>query len=140
MPVITRPVASRPNSDGYERDGAHAAHYLVVEAVSQAWEEVLLALGDGLLSPRVLAVVRVAFDYRHEVFVAPGKFQVGVVRIGRSSVELAVRLHQGGRPVVDARVVLAHVNAERTAAVPLTGRQRAALETITVPAGAGSAG
>lgn len=98
------------------------------------WEQVLLGLGDDVLPPRDIAVVRAAFDYRHEVFVAPAEFEVGVVRVGRSSVELAVRVHQGGRPVVDAQVVVAHVDAGRTAAVPLSDRQRAALATITVPA------
>ena len=133
MPSITRPVAARPYSDGSDREGAHAPHYLVVEAVSQVWEEVLLGLGDDVLPPRHLAVVRVAVDYRHEVFVAPGTFEVDVVRIGRTSLELAVRLHQGGRPVVDAQVVLAQVDADRTAARPLSDRQRAALQTIAVP-------
>ncbi len=60
---------------------------------------------------------------------------MGVVRIGRTSVELSVRLHQGGRPVVDAQVVLAHVDAGRTTAVPLSERQRAALQTLALPAG-----
>jgi acyl-CoA thioesterase FadM len=132
--VLTRPVAARPYPDGSDREGAHAPHHLVVEAVSQVWEEVLLDLGDDVLPPRDIAVVRIAVDYRHEVFVAPGDFEVGVVRIGRTSVELAVRLSQGGRPVVDAQVVLAHVDAARTAAVPLTERQRAALAAIAVPA------
>lgn len=136
VPVSTRPVAARPSPDGSDREGAHAPHYLVVEAVSQAWEQVLLGLGDDVLPPRDIAVVRVAFDYRHEVFVAPADFEVGVVRVGRTSVELAVRVHQGGRAVVDAQVVLAHVDADRTAAVPLTDRQRAALAAITVPASA----
>ncbi|MGY1743385.1 MULTISPECIES: acyl-CoA thioesterase [unclassified Blastococcus] len=134
MPVLTRPVAARPYPDGSDADGAHAPHYLVVEAVSRVWEEVLAGLGDDVLPPRDVAVVRAAFDYRHEVFVAPAEFEVGVVRVGRTSVELAVRLHQGGRPVVDAQVVLAQVDAGRTAAVPLSGRQRAALEGIAVPA------
>jgi acyl-CoA thioesterase FadM len=133
--MLTRPVAHRPYSDGSEREGAHAPHYLVVEAVSQVWEEVLVGLGDDLLPPRDLAVVRVAVDYRHEVYVAPGDFHVDVVRIGRTSVELVVRLSQGGRPVADAQVVLAHVNADRTAAVPLARAQRDALETIAVPQG-----
>ena len=133
MPVITRPVAHRPRSDGSDREGAHAPHYLVVEAVSQVWEEVLLGLGDDVLPPRDLAVVRVAFDYRHEVYVAPGEFEVDVVRVGRTSVELAVRLHQGGRRVVDAQVVLAQVDGARTSSVPLSDRQRAALQTLAVP-------
>jgi acyl-CoA thioesterase FadM len=133
VPLITRPVAARPYSDGSDREGAHAPHYLVVEAVSQVWEQVLTDLGDDLLPPRDLAVVRVAVDYRHEVYVAPAQFQVDVVRIGRTSVELAVRLHQGGRPVVDAQVVLAQVNADRTAARPLSDRQRAALQVLAVP-------
>jgi acyl-CoA thioesterase FadM len=133
VPRLLRPVAARPYPDGSDRPGAHAPHYLVVEAVSQVWEEVLVGLGDGLLHPRHLAVVRVAVDYRHEVYVADGEFEVDVVRVGRTSVELAVRLHQGGRPVVDAQVVLAQVNADRTGSVPLSDRQRAALETITLP-------
>jgi acyl-CoA thioesterase FadM len=131
--VIRRPVAARPGSDGSERPGAHAPHYLIVEAVSQVWEELLLGLGEGVLTPRDVAVVRVACDYRHEVFVAPGQFEVGVVRIGRSSIELAVRLSQGGRRVVDAQVVLARVDATRTASVPLTDGQRAALRTLAFP-------
>ncbi len=132
--MLTRPVAARPYPDGSEREGAHAPHYLVVEAVSQVWEQVLLDLDDGVLAPRDIAVVRAAFDYRHEVFVAPADFEVDVVRIGRTSVELAVRVRQGGRPVVDAQVVVAHVDPARTAAVPLSDRQRAALATIAVPA------
>ncbi|RBY88339.1 thioesterase family protein [Blastococcus sp. TF02A-26] len=133
MPALSRLVSSRSFPEGWLREGVHAPHFLVVDAVSQVWEEVLIGLGDDLLHPRHLAVVRVAFDYRHEVFVAPGEFEVDVVRIGRTSVELAVRLHRGGRPVVDAQVVLANVDDDRTAAVPLSDRQRAALETIAVP-------
>ena len=133
MPRLLRPVAARPYSDGSDRDGAHAPHYLVVEAVSQVWEEVLIGMGDDLLHPRSLAVVRVAVDYRHEVFVAPGEFEVDVVRVGRTSVELSVRVHQGGRPVADAQVVLAQVDADRTRAVPLSDRQRAALEAVAAP-------
>ena len=49
VPAMTRPVASRPYSDGSGREGAHAPHYLVVEAVSQVWEEVLRELGDDVL-------------------------------------------------------------------------------------------
>jgi acyl-CoA thioesterase FadM len=131
--MITRPVAHRTTPDGADHEGAHAPHYLVVEAACQVWEDLLLDLGEGVLPPRDVAVVRVAFDYRHEVFVAPAEFEIGVAGIGRTSVELAVVLHQDGRAVAEGQVMLAQVNAARTAAVPLSEQQRAALETIRVP-------
>ena len=134
MPVFTRPVARRPGPDGSQREGAHAPYYLVVESVSQAWEQVLADLGDGVLTTRELGVVRIAFDYRREVFVAPADFSVDVVRVGRSSVEFAIRLVQDGRLAVEAQVVVAHVTPDRSASSPLTDRQRAALESIAVPA------
>ena len=92
VPVSSRLVGPRPGSDGSERPGAHAPYYLVVESVTDAWEQVLRDLGDDVLPVRELGVVRVAVDYRHEVFVAPADFEVDVVRVGRSSLEFAVRL------------------------------------------------
>ena len=67
---------------------------------------------------------------------APAEFEVDVVRVGRSSVEFAVRLHQGGRPVVDVQLVLARVTGGRTASTPLSDRQRAALEAVCIPVAA----
>ena len=133
VPVLPRPLAHRPYSDGSDRPGAVAPHYLIVEAVSQVWEEVLSGLEDGVLPARDVAVVHLVVDYRAKVFVAPAEFEVGVVRVGRTSIELAVRVYQGGRPVADAQIVVAHVDADRTAAVPLPDRQRAALETVAPP-------
>jgi acyl-CoA thioesterase FadM len=134
MPVYRRTVARRPGYDGSDRAGAHATYYLVVEAVTDAWEQVLRDLGDGVLPVNDLAVVRITFDYHHEVFVAPADFDVDVVRVGRSSVEFRVRLVQSGRLVTTAQIVLSKVNADRTASVPLSDRQRAALDTILLPA------
>ena len=133
VPVFTRPVARRPGSDGSDGAGGHAPYFLVVESVSQAWEQVLADLGDGVLSTREIGVVRIAFDYRREVFVAPADFHVDVVRVGRSSVEFAIRLVQGGQLAVEAQVVLAHVTDDRSASSPLSDRQRATLESIAVP-------
>lgn len=116
------------------REGGHAPYFLVVESVSYAWEQVLAELGDGLLTTRELGVVRIAFDYRREVFVAPADFEVDVVRVGRSSVEFAVRLVQGGQLAVEAQVVVARVTPDRRGSSPLSDRQRAALEAVVVPA------
>jgi acyl-CoA thioesterase FadM len=134
VPVSSRIVGHRPGSDGSDRGGAHAPYYLVVESVTDAWEQVLRDLGDGVLSNRELGVVRIAFDYRREVFLAPAEYEVDVVRIGRSSLEFAIRLVQAGRLAVVAQVVVAKVNADRSASVPLSDRQRAALEAVVVPA------
>ncbi|WP_091943682.1 acyl-CoA thioesterase [Trujillonella endophytica] len=133
MPVFTRRVARRPGTDGSEREGGHAPYFLVVESVSAAWEQVLEDLGEGVLPLRELGVVHIAFDYRREVFVTPADFEVDVVRVGRSSVEFAVRLVQDGRLAVEATVVVAHVTADRSTSSPLSGRQRAALQAIAVP-------
>jgi acyl-CoA thioesterase FadM len=132
VPVLTRPITRRQSPDRFDREGAHAPHYLVVEAVSDAWTEVLIGLGDDVLSPSDVAVVRETLDFRHEIFVAPAEFDVGVARIGRSSFELAIRVHQHGRLVAEATLVLVQVDADRTAAVPLAEWQRAMLETIAV--------
>jgi acyl-CoA thioesterase FadM len=133
VPVYSRVVGPRPGFDGGSRPGAHAPYYLVVESVSDAWEQVLRDLGDDVLTPRELGVVRIAFDYRHEVFVAPAEFEVDVVRVGRSSLEFAVRLHQGGRLAVEAQIVVARVTDDRSGSTPLSARQRAALEAVAVP-------
>jgi acyl-CoA thioesterase FadM len=134
VPVSSRLVGPRPGSDGSDRPGAHAPYYLVVESVTDAWEQVLRDLGDDVLPVREIGVVRIAFDYRREVFVAPAEYEVDLVRVGRSSLEFAIRLVQGGRLAVAAQVVVARVNADRTASAPLSDRQRAALEAIAVPA------
>jgi acyl-CoA thioesterase FadM len=133
VPVYRRVVGPRPGSDGANRPGAHAPYFLVVEAVSDAWEQVLRDLGDDVLTVHELGVVRIAFDYRHEVFVAPADFEVHVVRVGRSSVEFAVRLHQGGRVAAEAQVVVARVTGDRSGSIPLSDRQRAALEAVVAP-------
>jgi acyl-CoA thioesterase FadM len=134
VPVSSRVVGHRPGSDGSDRDGGHAPYYLVVESVTDAWEQVLRDLGDDVLPVREIGVVRITFDYRREVFVAPAEYQVDLVRVGRSSLEFAIRLVQGGRLAVLAQVVVARVNADRSASAPLSDRQRAALEAVVVPA------
>ena len=135
MPVSSRVVGHRPGSDGADREGAHAPYYLVVESVTDAWEQVLRDLGNDVLPVREVGVVRIAVDYRREVFLAPAEYEVDVVRVGRSSVEFSIRLTQEGRLAVTAQVVVARVNPDRSASTPLSERQRAALEAIAVPTG-----
>lgn len=111
-------------------DSPHLAFYEVLGVVSLTWGEVLESTGRRDLAIRNFAVVNVISDFRHENFVGQLTIDVGVERIGTSSLTLKASTVQTDRETGQVRATLVHLNSDRTASVPLTNEQRDALELI----------
>lgn len=100
------------------------------EEIVDAWFRDALELPKGEVWDYV--VVRLATDYRSELRLADEQVvgSVRVVRLGTSSVTLALELRAGsdGRVAAETEVVFACWDPEARAARPLTDGERAKLE------------
>ncbi len=100
------------------------------EEIVDAWFRDVLDLPKGTVWDYV--VVRLATDYRSELRMADAEVvgSVRVVRLGTSSVTLALQLRAGsdGRVAAETEAVFAVWDPEQRAARPLTDDERAKLE------------
>jgi acyl-CoA thioesterase FadM len=123
-------VTHRPERDGSAITSAHVPHYLALELAALAWARLLDECGQGLLAAGDMAVVRTEFDFRRELFTGFLDAEVDVASIGRSSVSVAVALHQHDQLAATGTTVVARTDEARLLAVPLSPEQRAMLESL----------
>jgi acyl-CoA thioesterase FadM len=123
-------VTHRPERDGSAITSAHVPYYLALELAALAWARLLDECGQGLLAAGGMAVVRTEFDFRRELFTGFLDAEVDVASIGRSSVSVAVALHQHDQLAATGTTVMARTDEARLLAVPLSPEQRAMLESL----------
>jgi acyl-CoA thioesterase FadM len=83
-----------------------------------------------VLVPPDLGLVNVSADYRRELFDGPAVFDVVLERLGTSSLVFTVDIIQSGELAARATLTFVRVDADRAGSLPLTARQRAALQAL----------
>jgi len=130
VPRYELSVTHRPNRDGAPVTSRHVPYYLAAEVFSDAWARTLADLGPGVLTAKDVAVVGARFDYSHEVFTGTAAVTVDVQEVGGSSIRFGLQFEQDGRVAAVGTTTVARTDKLRTRAIPLSARQRDALEAI----------
>ncbi len=133
MPTFTLAMSHRPAREGEPQPQGHVPAYLAMEYLTEAYHCALDQWCKDALTPREMAIVHLDADFRREVFVGDGEFDVLAVRVGRTSLTLEITMRQAGADAVVATMVLAHVSPGRAGSSPFREDQRALLEAALEP-------
>ncbi|WP_448627648.1 acyl-CoA thioesterase [Geodermatophilus sp. URMC 64] len=131
MPRFVVPMHHRPGRDGTTSASRHVPFYLAMETASDAWQLALQQYCAPAIAPMDLAMRHTACDFRRELFTGELTVDVTVRRIGTTSFVVGLALEQDGADAGDVEFTFVLVDGTRTAAVPISGEQRAVLEKMS---------
>jgi acyl-CoA thioesterase FadM len=130
VPRYELALTHRPLRDGSAVASDHVPYYLAAEVFSDAWAQTLADLGPGVLAAKDVAVVNAHFDFAHEVFTGPAVVGVEVEQVGRTSIRFGLQLEQDGRVAATGSTTVVRTDEDRTRPLPLSQRQRSALQAV----------